>query len=431
MTTDRRPQDQPLDERAPAQVDAAGRAGALQRRTLQVLVISNVVGGVAVASGFAVAGLLAENISGSTSMSGLVATSTTLGAAVLAVPLAGLARRRGRRVSLATGYLIAVTGAVLSIVAAQVDSLALLLIAGCLFGSGSAANLQSRYAATDAADPRYVARSLSVVVWATTIGVVVGPNLTGLGGSAGAAVGVLPLAGPYLFSVVAFALSLATVWFGLRRLQLSTPRTKVERQPLATTFRRVMAIPHARLGLLAIASAHSVMVGVMSMTAVHLRHHGASLTVVGFVISGHVAGMYALSPVMGWLADRLGRIPTIGVGLAVLAVAMAVAALAPDEAHSLTALSLVLLGIGWSACLVAGSTLLSYSVPADIRTSAQGLSDLTMGALASIAGTAAGPILAHLGFHWLAVLCALLLVPVAVMAALTPQLASSNKIDSA
>lgn len=407
MTADARPQD----------VTARG----LQRTTLRVLVLSNVVGGVAVASGFAVAGLLAENISGSTSMAGLVATSTTLGAAALAVPLASLARSHGRRVSLATGYLIATVGAALSIVAAQIDSLVLLLLAGCLFGSGSAANLQSRYAATDAADPRYVARSLSLVVWATTIGVVVGPNLTGLGGSLGTSVGVLALAGPYLFSVVAFALSLAAVWFGLRQLQQATPRTKVERQPLVTTFRRVVAIPHARLGLLAIATAHSVMVGVMSMTSVHLRHHGASLTIVGFVISGHVAGMYALSPVMGWLADRLGRIPTIGIGLAVLAIAMTVAAVAPDDAHGLTALALVLLGLGWSACLVAGSTLLSNSVPADIRTSAQGLSDLTMGAFASIAGTAAGPVLASLGFHWLAVLCGLLLIPVALTAALTKQ----------
>ncbi|NEA34508.1 MFS transporter [Streptomyces sp. SID13031] len=394
-------------------------AASLQRGTLWVLVVSNVLGGVAAASGFAVAGLLAESISGSTSMAGLVATSTTLGAAILAVPLAKLARSQGRRTSLTAGYLIAVAGALLSIVAAQIDSLALLLFAGCLFGSGSAANLQSRYAATDAADPKHVASSLSMVVWATTIGVVVGPNLTGVGGSVGASIGVFTLAGPYLFSVVAFALALTTVWFGLRRLQQVTARTTLERQPLAATFRRVMAIPHARLGLLAIASAHAVMVGVMSMTSVHLRHHGASLTIVGFVISGHVAGMYALSPVMGFLADRLGRIPTIAIGLTVLAGSMAVAALAPDDAHGLTALALFLLGLGWSACLVAGSTLLSRSVPDDIRTSAQGLSDLTMGIFASLAGIGAGPILAQLGFHWLAVLCGLLLVPAALLTATT------------
>jgi MFS family permease len=397
------------------------RPAELQRTTLRVLVLSNVLGGVAVASGFAVAGLLAESISGSTSMAGLVATSTTLGAAILAVPLARLARSRGRRVSLTAGYLIATAGALLSIVAAQVDSMVLLLLAGCLFGSGSASNLQSRYAATDAADPEHIARSLSLVVWATTIGVVVGPNLTGVGGSVGTTLGVMALAGPYIFSVAAFGISLATVWIGLRRVHQLTPRAPVERQPLARTFRQVLAIPHARLGLLSIAVAHAVMVGVMSMTAVHLRHHGASLTIVGFVISGHVAGMYALSPVMGWLADRLGRIPTIGIGLAVLASAMTVAALAPDDAHSLTATALALLGLGWSACLVAGSTLLSRSVPEDIRTSAQGLSDLTMGVFASVSGTASGPVLAHLGFHWLAVLCGMLLIPVALLAATTKQ----------
>lgn len=399
----------------------ATTAADLQRTTLGVLVTSNVLGGVAVASGFAVAGLLAEDIGGSTSMAGLAATSATLGAAFLAVPLAKLARARGRRVSLSAGYLIALLGALLSIVAAEVDSLALLLLAGCLFGSGSASNLQARYAATDAAEPSHVARSLSIVVWATTIGVVVGPNLTGIGGTAGEALGLLTLTGPYLFSVVAFALALVTVWVGLRRLSEVTGATRapVERQPLGLTFRRVIAIPHARLGLVVIAVAHAVMVGVMSMTAVHLRHHGASLTIVGFVISGHVAGMYALSPVMGWLSDRLGRVQTIVAGLAVLAMAMTVAAIAPDEAHGLTATALVLLGIGWSACLVAGSTLLTRSAPEDIRTSAQGLSDLTMGLLASIAGTAAGPVLDHLGFHWLAVLCGLLLIPAAVLAAMT------------
>lgn len=389
-----------------------------QRTTLRVLVASNALGGVATASGFAVAALLAESVSGSTSMAGLVATSTTVGAAALAVPLAGLARSYGRRVSLATGYLIACVGALLTIVAAQAGSLALLLLAGCLFGSGSASNLQSRYAATDAAEPSRIARSLAIVVWATTIGVIVGPNLTGIGGTVGTSLGFLALAGPYVFSVVAFGLSAVTVWLGMRS---QVRPAKVERQPLAATFRQVVRIPHARLGLLAIATAHAVMVGVMSMTSVHLRHHGASLTIVGFVISGHVAGMYALSPLTGWLADRLGRIPTIGIGLGILAVSMTVAAVAPDDAHTLTGLALFLLGLGWSACLVAGSALLSRSVPDGIRTSAQGLSDLTMGVLASLSGTAAGPVLAYLGFHWLAVFCGLLLIPAALLAATTKQ----------
>lgn len=400
----------------------ADTAADLQRGTLRVLVVSNVLGGVAVASGIAVIGLLAENISGSTSLAGLGATSLTLGAAAVAVPLARTARAQGRRISLSIGYVIALCGAALSIVAAQVDSMILLMLGGCLFGSGSATNLQARYAATDAADPRHIARSLSIVVWATTIGSVLGPNLSGVGGSLGSSLGLESLAGPFLFSIVAFALSLLVVWFGLRRLQRARPAVvaRAERQPLGQTFQAVFAIPHARLGLVSVAVAHAVMVGVMSMTSVHLRHHGATLTVVGLVISVHVAGMYALSPVMGWLADRAGRVRTIWIGLGILTVSLFVAAVAPDDAHLLTAVALILLGLGWSACLVAGSASLSQSVPVEIRTSAQGLSDLVMGVLASIAGTAAGPILGAFGFHWLAVLCGALLIPVALLAARTP-----------
>ena len=388
---------------------------------MRVLVAGNVLGGVGMASGLAVGALLVESISGSTSLAGLAPTAMTIGAAALAVPLARVAETSGRRTSLTYGYLFAIAGAVLTIVAAMAGSTVLLLAASVLFGGGTAANLQSRYAATDAAQPAQLARSLSIVVWATTIGVVLGPNLSGPGGSLGVSAGIPALAGPYLFSAVGFVLTLAVVWFGLAGLHRAhlEKRRPVRRQPLAATFRQVVRIPAARLGLVSVAAAHAVMVGVMSMTSVHLRHHGASLTIVGFVISAHVAGMYALSPVMGWLADRAGRRATIEIGLGILALALALAAIAPDHAHGVTATALVLLGIGWSACLVAGSTLLSGSVPADIRTSAQGMSDLTMGALAAAAGTAAGPILDYSGFHWLAVLCGLLLVPVAVLAVAT------------
>ena len=63
-----------------------------------------------------------------------------------------------------------------------------------------------------------------------------------------------------------------------------------------------------------VAFSHATMVALMSMAPVHLREHGATLTVVGLTISLHVARMYALSPVFGWLADRLGRIPGILAG---------------------------------------------------------------------------------------------------------------------
>lgn len=401
--------------------------GRFQRRVVRVLVASQVLGGVGVAGGIAVGGLLAERVSGSTALSGLAQTATVLGAAVLALPLARVAAVRGRRMALSLGYLLGMIGAGGVLLGAFTSQFWAVLVGLLIFGGGTASGLQARYAATDAASSLTRGRSLAVVVWATTIGAVAGPNLSGVGGGLGVAVGVPSLAGPFLFSAAAFLLAAVTVWVFLRPDPLgsflgaepgsaaadmagSPPRPR-----LRATFDTVRAIPGARLGMVAIATAHAVMVGVMVMTPVHLGHSGASLEVVGIVISLHVAGMYAASPLMGWLADRMGRLPTIGIGLALLASALVVAGLARSGAPGLVAAGMVLLGLGWSAVLVSGSTLLSESVPAGSRTSVQGASDLVMGLAGAGAGALAGPVLQLGGYAVLAASAGLLLIPVVLL----------------
>ena len=395
------------------------------RRTVRVLVTSQVLGGVGVAGGIAVGGLLAEEVSGSTSLSGLPQTATVLGAALLAVPMARLAVRSGRRVSLAAGYAAALAGAVLSVAAAVTDAFWLLLIGGLLFGGGTAANLQARYAATDDAPPARRARALSIVVWATTIGAVAGPNLIGLGGRLGRAIGVPALAGPYLFSVLAFVVAGCVVFSMLARrpaapttdagLPASGPTSRLS---TVETLRIVVTEPRARLGLVAIATAHAVMVGVMAMTPVHMGHGGASLQVVGIVISAHIAGMYAASPVFGWLTDRAGRLPAIGLGLGLLLASLLLGAFGAAGDHARLGVALTLLGLGWSCCLVAGSTLVSESVPETVRTSVQGSSDLVMGIAGASAGALAGPVLGLAGYPALTLGASVLLVPVVVLALL-------------
>ncbi|SSC24330.1 Major facilitator superfamily protein, partial [Klenkia terrae] len=391
-----------------------------RRRAVPVLVGSQVLGGVGVASGIAVGGLLAEQVSGSTALSGLAQTATVLGSAALAVPLARLAAARGRRPALATGYGLGLLGTGLVVVAAVLGSFVLLVAGLLLFGGATTSGLQARYAATDAATPETRGRSLSVVVWATTAGAVAGPNLSGLGGRLGEALGLPSLAGPYLFSAVSFAAGALVVGLLLRPdpLVVAGPGAPTGPRPsVRETLRVVLAVPAARLGLVAVATAHAVMVGVMVMTPVHLGHGGASLQVVGIVISVHIAGMYAASPVMGWLADRAGRVATIGLGVGLLAAALVVGALAPAEARGWVTVSMLLLGLGWSAALVAGSTLLSESVPAEVRTSVQGTSDLVMGLAGAGAGALAGPVLAAGGYPSVAVAAAVLLVPVVVLLA--------------
>ncbi|MFN0281635.1 MAG: MFS transporter [Kineosporiaceae bacterium] len=391
-------------------------------RTVGVLAAAQVLGGVGVASGIAVNGLLAQEISGSTSRSGLAQTMGVLGAALLAVPLSRLAARRGRRPALATGYAVGAAGAVLSLAAARVGSFGLLLVGAALFGGGSAAGLQARYAAIDGVGEAHRARSLSLVVWAATVGSVVGPNLSGPGGRMGAALGVPDLAGPFLFSLAGYGLAALGLWAFLRPDPLPAAAVRAGRadgtrgpSPTRTALRAVRSSPGAVLGLTALGIAHAVMVAVMVMTPLHLHDGGATLEVVGIVISVHIAGMYALSPVMGLVADRFGRRAGIGLGVVVLAVACLVAATSPPMAHTRLGVALTLLGLGWSACVVAGSTLLSESVPPDVRTSVQGLSDLVMGLVAASAGVFAGPVVERLGFGALGCVAAALLVPVVVL----------------
>jgi MFS family permease len=152
----------------------------------------------------------------------------------------------------------------------------------------------------------------------------------------------------------------------------------------------VGAVPAARLALVTVGTAHAVMVAVMVMTPVHLHDGGATLEVVGVVLSVHIAGMYALSPVFGLLSDRWGRRPVIGTGIVLLAAAMLLAGTAGERAHVRLGIALTVLGLGWSACVVAGSTLLSETVAPEARMPVQGLSDLVMGLTAARSSGPAG-----------------------------------------
>lgn len=400
----------------------------VQRRAVGVLAAAQVLGGVGVASGLAVGGLLAEQVSGSTARAGLATTMSVLGAALLAVPLARLAQRSGRRPALATGYVVASAGAVLCVLAGVQGRFSLLLVGMLLFGGGTASGLQARYAATDAAEAGRRARALSAVVWATTIGAVAGPNLSGPGARAGLRLGLPALTGPLALSVIAFVAAAVVIAGMLRPDPLlfsraaagpGTPATAARSAGRASApagtahvLRVSLRSPRARFALVTIAAAHAVMVGVMVMTPLHLEHGGATLRIVGVVISVHIAGMYAASPVMGWIADRFGRETGIALGIVLLAAALMLAGTSAAGDDARLGAGLALLGLGWSACLVSGSTLLTESVPLDLRTAAQGLSDLVMGVAGAAAGALSGPLMASRGYPWLSLLAAALLVPV-------------------
>ncbi|MBQ1049387.1 MFS transporter [Micromonospora sp. C51] len=431
----------------------------IQRRTLRLLFTTQVVGGIGVTIGISVGALLAAEIAG-TAVAGLAQSAAVVGAALLAVPVTRIITGYGRRPGLAVAYVVGALGGALVVLAAATRSVPLLFLGMLLFGGGSAANLQARYAAVDLAEPDRRARQLSLIVWATTIGAVAAPNFAALADRTTSGWGLPALSGPFAFSAVAFVLAAGVLLLWLRPDPLLTARRlavaraaaseppppgppPVPAEPAqaasalapagpvpapAAPARRgvgmraawsvVRARPAARLGVSAVAVGHLVMVAVMAMTPVHLREYYAVdevLPVVGLVLSLHIAGMYALAPVVGWLADRFGRRPVILGGIGTLLAACAVAGTAGHHTPRLT-VGLILLGLGWSATMVAGSTLLSESVPDEVRPSAQGLSDLLMGLAGASAGALSGFVMQLAGYPVLTLLAAVAVAPLLALA---------------
>ena len=401
---------------------------AIQRRTVRTLVGSQVLGGVGLSAGIAVGALLAEDVSGSAKFAGLGGTFQVLGAAVIAIPMSRVMAAHGRRPGLVLGYGLAAVGAVGLIAAGVIRNFPLLLVASVLFGGATASNSQSRYAAADLALPAHRARDLSIVVWATTVGSVIGPNLAGPSAPVAEAFGLPELTGPFLFSLVGLSLAIALIVLRLRpdplvearRRSLADGETSGPAHGSVTRGLRVAAgIPGARLGIATLALGHVTMVSVMVMTPLHMSHGDAGLEVIGFVISIHVLGMFAFSPLTGFAVDRFGGRAVAVAGSLVLSTATLLASASP-EGDSLTLVAgLFLLGLGWSCTLVAGSTMLTAAVPLQERPGAQGASDMLMGLMAGLGGAIAGVVVDQASFQALALGALGVAVTIGLAAALT------------
>ncbi|MFJ8161485.1 MFS transporter [Streptomyces sp. NPDC096136] len=397
----------------------------IQRRISAVLIAGQMLGGLGVPISIALAPVLATEISGTEALSGFASTAAVIGTALVSLPLAALTTARGRRAGLVAGYAIGTLGAGLVVLAASLKSFPLLMLGMAAFGAASSANLQARFAAADLAAPDRRARAISVVVWASTVGAVLGPNLSAPASDSFAGTSIPQTAGPFVWAAAVFVLTGTLLATLLRPDPLLTARALAapgeetrQGRSLRAGLAAVKASPRARLALLTVAVSHTTMVSIMVMTPVDLGHHGAGLKLVGLVISGHIAGMFAFSPVMGWLADRLGRFSVIGLAAGLLSLAALLAGTAAGD-HAQSAAGLFLLGLGWSAGMVSGSALLTDSVPQPARAAVQGLSDLTMNAAAGLGGAAAGLVMSQAGYGWLNAIGASLLLPMAALALFT------------
>ncbi|WP_245851985.1 MFS transporter [Mobilicoccus massiliensis] len=406
----------------------------VQKRTRWVLSSAQVFSSLGNGSTLALGSVLAVDLSGNEALAGTATTALGLGAALSAVPLARLAAAKGRRIALGSGLIAAICGTFAMVAAVIWSSFALLVVGSVLVGVATAVNLQARFAVTDLAEPEHRGRDLSIVVWAITVGAVLGPNTVTPGAAIAQVLGLPPYAGAFLISAAGMVVGGVVILTLLRPDPLLTRRA-LDGAPTATGSthswaggaRIVASHPVSLAAVVGMIGAHATMVGVMSMTPLHIAHrmHDApqadTLSVIGVTISLHIAGMYALSPVMGVLTDRLGpKTVTVG-GLVALLGAVALAGLGAPHLMLVTA-GLVLLGLGWSASSVAGATMLTSSLPPAQRVEAQGFTDALVSLVGAIGAATAGLVMGAAGYPGVGLAYGLVSgVAAIVVLALTPR----------
>jgi MFS family permease len=389
----------------------------LQQKVIRTLATAQVLNGLGVAGTVAAGSLLVSSVSNSETLAGLAQTSSVLGAAALALPLARLTQIGGRRLALSMGLILGVIGSLLVISGGLNENLYLILLGTFLVGAASASGYQARFAAIDLATPQRSSQQLSFVVWGSTIGAVAGPNLMQPSGDFARKLGFPELVGPYFISAITLTLAAAVILIFLRPdPYLTANKLSSEKQKQITNklaLKHILGNKLARFAIAAITVGHVAMVSVMVMTPIHMAHVDVTLRIIGIVISIHVLGMYAFSPVVGLVSDRIGGVATIKIGLATLLISSVIAGTSPAGDAIRLGVGLFLLGLGWSCTLIAGSTLLSQSVELNFKSASQGASDLVMNLAGAGGGAVAGVIIATLSYGWL---CLIASIPVAYLA---------------
>lgn len=399
----------------------------LHRRTLTTVLISQSFGGAGLAAGISVGALIAQDMLGSDALSGLPTALFTLGAALTAFIVGRAAQRSGRRKALGFGFIIGGIGAIGVVAATHFVSPVLLFISLFLYGAGTATNMQARYAGTDLAPANRKGTAVSTAMVATTIGAVAGPNLIEPLGGLAEGFGLPTLAGPFLLAAVAYITAGVILVTMLRPdPYLVAKQLEAQDSPQADTITAKTPVEKpsrlVRIGALVLVISQIVMVGIMTMTPVHMRAHDHSMGAIGLVIGLHVGAMWLPSLVTGPLVDKIGpRVMAITGGLILLASGL-VAAFAPGESLAALVIALVLLGIGWNVGLVSGTTLVVHGTQPETRAATQGSIDVWYQIFGAGAGVFSGVLMSATGFGIVTIVGGILALIIIPAIALAPRL---------
>ncbi|WP_241158343.1 MFS transporter [Cohnella candidum] len=404
--------------------DTPDKQRALYKRTLFIVSLSQIFGGAGLAAGVTVGALLAQQMLGTNAYAGLPAGLLTLGSAGAAFWVGRLSQRLGRRTGLTAGFLAGGLGAIGVVSAAVLNSVFLLFVSLLIYGAGTATNLQARYAGTDLASAKQRATAVSIALVSTTFGAVAGPNLVDVMGRFASSLGIPALAGPFLLGAAAFLSAGLVVFVLLRPDPLIVAKAIAQAQQhtgqaaegtaavLQPLNKRGVAVGAAIMVLTQI-----VMVAIMTMTPVHMQHHGHGLREVGLVIGIHIGAMYLPSLVTGILVDKIGRMAMTIASGATLLLAGVLAAAAPGDSLVYLVLALALLGLGWNFGLISGTALIVDSTQSSSRAKTQGTVDVLVALAGASGGTLSGMVMAGTSYATLSLaggIMSLILIPVVI-----------------
>ncbi|MCR2822123.1 MFS transporter [Lederbergia panacisoli] len=403
----------------------------LYKRTLIVVVLSQIFGGAGLAAGVTVGALIAQDMLGADSVTGIPTMLFTLGSAGAALLVGRLSQSFGRRPGLAVGFLAGGIGAIGVVISALTNSILLLFASLLIYGAGSATNLQARYAGTDLASPTQRAKAISIALVSTTFGAVAGPNLVDIMGEFAIIIGIPALAGPFILAAAAYLMA------GLVFLILLRPDPYIVAKAISDAKR---SVGNGRLeessdssllnrrgvfaGAAVMILTQFVMTAIMTMTPIHMGHHGHSLNEVGIVIGFHIGAMFLPSLVTGYLVDKIGR-PFMAVASAITLLASGIlAAMGPADSMTVLVTALILLGLGWNFGLISGTAILVDSTHASTRAKTQGSIDVWVALSGALGGGLSGIVVAHSSYAALSIVggvLALLLIPIVIWASINKQ----------
>lgn len=405
-------------------IDSPEKQKQLYKKTLRIVILSQIFGGAGLAAGITVGALLAQDMLGAESAAGIPVALLTLGSAGAALLVGRLSQRFGRRTGLAAGFLAGGLGAIGVIIAALINSVVLLFASLLIYGAGTAANLQARYAGTDLATAKQRATAVSMAMVSTTFGAVAGPNLVDVMGEFARSIGVPALAGPFILAAAAFILAGLVLFIFLRPDPLIVSTAIANAQEEDVTVQEEPYLENSPINKSGIVVGATIMVltqfvmaAIMTMTPIHMGHHGHGLREVGLVIGFHIGAMYFPSLVTGLLVDKVGRTAmAVASGVTLLASGM-LAAFAPADSMALLICALVLLGVGWNFGLISGTALIVDATHPSIRAKTQGSVDVLLALSGASGGALSGMVVAHSSYAALSLtgaILSLLLIPVVV-----------------